>query len=183
MTPYLSRIVAATASGLAGCLLLAACSSSALPTHASVNTPAVQVERSSTEPSPAASTDSPATAASGSACGLVTASEAGTVTGKAMKKVGDAGTICVYAAIADPSNLVHVTLFPDVHSMALQKQAESGGQHLPGLGDDAFWNPAGTIFVQKGSRGFSILVPSLTLTTRTVPKTISTLANIAVGRL
>jgi len=87
------------------------------------------------------------------------------------------------SATTDPSNTVHVTLYPDVQSMALQKQMEPGSQHLPELGDDAFWNVAGNLFVQRGSRGLSIVVTSLSLASRTAPQAMLTLAKTAAGRL
>jgi hypothetical protein len=66
--------------------------------------------------------------------------------------------------------------------MAVPKQVEAGSAHLHGLGDDAFWTTDGSLFVQKGSRAFSISMPSLALTSRTAPPTIVALATAALAR-
>lgn len=179
MTTHHARSVAATALTAAG-LLLTGCSNASAPTRLATHTSAAPA---STDSPSAVPSDSTAATASASACGLATASEVGVVTGQTMTKVSDAGAICAYSATADPSNTVDVTFYPDLDSMALQKQLEPGSQHLPGLGDDAFWNVAGNLFVQKGSRGFSIAVTSLSLTTRAAPATMLSLAKIAADRL
>ena len=76
---------------------------------------------------------------------------------------GDAGIICTFSSVADPSFVVYVQIYNDKPSMALMMQLEaSGSEHLAGMGDDAFWNATvGTVFVQKGSRAFSVALPSL----------------------
>jgi hypothetical protein len=94
-----------------------------------------------------------------------------------------AGTICAYPATGDPSIVVYVQRYADAQSMAPAKATEQGSQHLPGLGDDAFWTAGGTIFVQKGTRGFTISIPSLALASPSAPKTVLHLADIAAGRL
>jgi hypothetical protein len=119
----------------------------------------------------------------GSSCGLVTATEVGAATGKPMGQGADAGTICSYSATGDPSTVVYVQLYTDAHSMGAVKATEPGSEHLPGLGDDAFWTVAGTTFVQKGSRAFTIFVPALALTSPTAPAVILTLTKIAAARL
>ena len=43
--------------------------------------------------------------------------------------------------------------------MGAAKAIEAGSEHLAALGDDAFWAPGGFMFVQKGSRGFTISTP------------------------
>ena len=55
-----------------------------------------------------------------------------------------------------------ITIYPDEASMAMMTNLETeGSDHLDGLGDDAFWNPTlGTVFVKKGTRGFSFSLPS-----------------------
>jgi hypothetical protein len=100
-----------------------------------------------------------------------------------MKSGAGAGTICTYSASADPSTVVYIQLYPDAQSMGPAKAIEPGSHHLPGLGDDAFWSAAGTLFVQKGSRGFTISIPALALTNRTVPTAMLTLAKTAADRL
>jgi hypothetical protein len=176
-----------TAAAICSVLSLAACSSSNSPTRATTNTSAALAQgsstNSSTNPSPAAPTNTSATAANSSSCGLVTASEVSSATGKAMGQGADAGTICSYSATADPSTVVYVQLYTDAQSMDAAKATEPGSQHLPGLDDDAFWTAAGTAFVQKGSRGFTISIPSLALTSPSAPKALLTLAKIAADRL
>jgi hypothetical protein len=161
---------------------LAACSSSGSTTPALTGgTRPAGTSRPSAPPTAPASA-APA-AASGSACGLVTVSEVTTTTGKPMSPGNGAGNICVFSATADPSLVVYIQIYPDAPSMATPKLDESSSEHLRGLGDDAFWTAAGMVFVQKGSRGFSISVPSLTLTSRTVPPALKALATAALTRL
>jgi hypothetical protein len=124
----------------------------------------------------------PAVAPSQSACGLVTVSEVTAATGKPMAAGNDAGAICSFSATADPSLVVYVQIYPDAQSMVAPKQAEAGSEHVKGLGDDAFWTAAGTLFVQKGNRGFVITMPSLALTSSNAPPTIVTLATAALAR-
>jgi hypothetical protein len=113
----------------------------------------------------------------------VTAGEVGAATGKAMGQGAGAGSICSYSATADPSTVVYIQLYTDAPSMGPAKAIEAGSQHLPGLGDDAFWAAGGIMFVQKGSRGFTISAPSLVLTSSSAPTPILTLATAALGRL
>jgi hypothetical protein len=169
----------AAVAGLAAllCTGLAACSGSgggttATPTH---NPPAGV-------PSSASPAAARSVAASGSACGLVTVSEVAAATGKPMAAGNGTGSICSYSATADPSLVVYVQIYPDTQSMAVPKQVEAGSAHLHGLGNDAFWNTAGILFVQKGSRAFSISIPSLALTSRTAPPAIVALATAALAR-
>lgn len=160
---------------------LAACSSSggttSTPTHSAQ--PTGVSHTSSPAGAPAAGSS---VAASGSACGLLTVSEVTAATGKPMAAGNGAGDICSFSATADPSLVVYVQIYPDAQSMAAPKQVESGSEHLPGLGDDAFWTPAGTLFVQKGNRGFVIAMPSLALTSRKAPPAIVALATAALAR-
>jgi hypothetical protein len=159
---------------------LAACSSSggttSAPNH-SAQPAGVSHPSAAGAPAPGSSA-----AASGSACGLVTVSDVTAATGKPMAAGNGAGNICVYSATADPSLLVYVQIYPDTPSMGTPKLNETGSEHLHGLGDDAFWTAAGTVFVQKGSRGFSISMPSLALTSRNAPPAIVTLATAALAR-
>jgi hypothetical protein len=67
--------------------------------------------------------------------------------------------------------------------MGPTKAIEAGSEHLAGLGDDASWAPGGIMFVQRGSRGFTISTPWLALTSSSAPKAIRTLATDALGRL
>jgi hypothetical protein len=101
--------------------------------------------------------------AAGAACRLVTVAEVTTATSTPMAESGDGGAICSYSATADPSVVLYLQIYADVPSMSLMKQAENAGSdHIAGLGDDAFWNSTTrTVFVQRGSRGLSITLPSL----------------------
>jgi hypothetical protein len=159
---------------------LAACSS----TGNQAPTPTARLtgppQASSAPDTPASQTSA---ATNGSQCGLVTASEVSAATGKAMGQGHDAGTICSYSATADPSTVVYVQLYTDAGSMGGAKATEPGSEHVPGLGDDAFWTAYGTMFVQKGSRGFTISTPSLALTSTSAPQAILTLATAALTRL
>jgi hypothetical protein len=127
--------------------------------------------------------DASAVAASGSACGLVTVGEVVTATGKQMTRGRGAGDICSFAAVSDPSLIVYIQVYRSSESLGVVKQEVSSGQHVTGLGDDAFWTVAGNLFVQKGSAGFTITLPSLALTSRTAPPKIVTLATAALARL
>jgi hypothetical protein len=160
---------------------VAACSSSADPASAPAHTapPAGVSHTSSPAATPAGGTS---VAASRAACGLVTVSEVTAATGKPMAAGNGAGDICSFSATADPSLVVYVEIYPDTQSMAAPKQVEPGSEHLHGLGDDAFWTTAGTLFVQKGNRGFGIAMPSLALTSRNAPPAIVTLATAALAR-
>jgi hypothetical protein len=100
-----------------------------------------------------------------------------------MGQGADAGTICSYSATTDPSTVVYVQLYTDAQSMGAAKATEPGSEHLPGLGDDAFWTAAGTMFVQKASRGFTISAPSLALTSPSAPTAMLALGKIAADRL
>ena len=87
-----------------------------------------------------------------------------------------AGDFCTFSATGDPSLVVYVQVYANAETLAVARNEESSGQHVTGLGDDAFWTVAGNLFVQKGKRGFTITLPSLALTSRTAPPKIVTLA-------
>ena len=125
--------------------------------------------------------------AGGSACALVTADEVGTAMGKPAKLTGGAGDICTFGEVSDPSVFVYVQVYQDEASMAVPKQLNSSGtEQLPGMGDTAFWQPVvGTVFVQKGSRAFSLSLPSLanlTANPDAVKAKMVTLAQAALAR-
>jgi hypothetical protein len=122
------------------------------------------------------------TAAAGSACALVSTDEVTAAIGKPMGPGNDAGTVCFFSATSDKSLVLYVQIYGDAQSLAAPKDVETGSQHLTGLGDDAFWSSGGILFVQKGSRAFTISVPSLALTSTTAPEAIVTLATDAAGR-
>ena len=168
--------VALLGAGLAGCS--GTSDNTAAATHTARPTAPPQA---SSDPGTSGATTS--AAADVASCGLLTAGEVGAATGKAMGQGAGAGTICSYSATADPSTVVYVQLYTDAPSMGPAKAIEAGSEHLAGLGDDAFWAPGGIMFVQKGTRGFTISTPSLALTSSSAPTTILTLATAALGRL
>ena len=173
------------------CTALAACSTGtpAAPDPAKapgVTSPAAAaLAQSAPALPPSSPTDtaesSPTDAAPGAACALLTVKEVTTATGKPMTIRGDSPTICVFSATADPSDLLYVQLYLDPQSMTTLKDGETSSQHIPGLGDDAFYG-GGIMFVQKGSHGFSILTPSLAVTGDAPPPQILSLAHAALPR-
>jgi hypothetical protein len=111
------------------------------------------------------------TAAAGSACRLLTLPEVSTATGRTMVVIADGGAtgMCVFGAATDPSNVLYLQVRTDPSDISgLKQQLEALSMHVPGLGDDAFWNAtAGEVFVQKGARAFSVILPSLANLTST----------------
>lgn len=181
-----NRLHTAFAVGAAAilCAGLAACSSSGGTTSPPIHAtgPANQSQPSSASAAPGAPASASSVAAAGSACGLVTLDEVITAAGQPMAMSGDAGSICSFSATADASFVIYVQTYPDLQSMRPMKQLEAAGsEHLPGLGDDAFW-VNGIVFVQKGSRGLSITLPSLTASPAAVKAHLVTLATAALGR-
>ncbi|HEY3906383.1 MAG TPA: hypothetical protein VGM14_20905 [Streptosporangiaceae bacterium] len=118
---------------------------------------------------------------------MITIPPAQSIWSRATLAVGAAVLICAslaaFSATGDPSLVVYVQLYANAETLAVARNEESGGQHVTGLGDDAFWTVAGNLFVQKGKRGFTITLPSLALTSRTAPPKIVTLAAAALARL
>jgi hypothetical protein len=135
---------------------------------------------------PGSNAGSNAGGAAGSACGLVTVDEVVAAAGQPMAMSGDGGSICTFSAAADPSFVMYVQVYNDKPSMGMMMQVETGSDHLSGMGDDAFWNATlGTVFVERGSRGFSVALPSLAnlSTTPAAEKAnMVTLAQAALGR-
>jgi hypothetical protein len=58
--------------------------------------------------------------------------------------------------LAEKLGLAYDVRWPD--------EARLAPRQAHGLGDDAFWTTDGSLFVQKGSRAFSISMPSLART-------------------
>jgi hypothetical protein len=205
MTDPHRHAVAAVAACLAAGLLLAACSKS---TPAAQTTSAVQTRAAATDATSVAATNAASAQATtaatatdttsaaaptgtsgaanahpGSACALVTIDEVTAAAGKTMHMTGDGGNICAFSAVDDPSFLIYLQIYGDVSSMALLKEVEPGSEHLAGLGDDAFWNATtGTVFVQTGTRAFSVVSPSLSGTPDAIKAKMLTLAKAALGR-
>jgi hypothetical protein len=147
--------------GAAGASAIAA--AGAVASAAAGATAGPAASNAAVQPSAApAATEAPA-AAAGSACGLATLSQISTAAGKPMKLAGGGGPICVYASTADASFTFYVQVYSDTAAMATMKQLGSATDgNVTGLGDSAFWNPtAATLFVQRGSQGFSFSMPSL----------------------
>ena len=118
---------AVLAISMAGCA-----SSAASPT---LTTPAPTGGARPTGAAPSAPSTAGATAraggstagASGSACGLVTVDEVTLASGQPMAVSGDAGIICTFSSVADPSFVVYVQIYNDKPSMALMMQLEASG--------------------------------------------------------
>lgn len=178
-----SRSTLAVGAATLICASLVACSSSGGPTSAPPRSaqPTGASNQSSGSGTPAS--DPSVAAASGSACGLVTVKEVTTATGKPMAAGHGAGDFCSFSATGDPSLIVYIQVYANAETVAVARNIQSSGQHVTGLGDDAFWTVAGNLFVQKGERGFTITLPSLALTSRTAPPRIVTLATAALARL
>lgn len=158
------------------CASLTGCAGSAAPTSA----PAHSAQPAGTaQPASSGASES----ATRSACGLVTVSEVTTATGKPMSAGHGGADSCSFSATGDPSLVVYIQVYANAVTVGVAKQVESSGQHVSGLGDDAFWTVAGNLFVQKGTKGFTITLPSLALSSRTAPPKIVTLATAALARL
>ena len=169
MNRSLSGVAVAIALGLT----ISACGGSTAATGSNAAAsphPSVAGPAQSSAPAPASSPAAASpTDASGSACDLVTAAEVTTAIGKPSTLTGGAGNICTYGVSTDPGLFVYVQTYPDEASMSGPKiLASTGGEHVAGIGDDAFWVAvSGTIFVRKGSRAFSLSLPSLANLTAT----------------
>lgn len=167
------------------CTAVVACSSSKPSTSAPAKPPPAVASQTApvlTQSGKASASASAGGAGAGKACGLLTLDEVKIATGKPMTIRGDADNTCAFSVTADPSELVYVQIYTDAQSMLTPKGMETGSQHLTGLGDDAFFATAGIVFVQKGSRGFTITMPSLTVTGLEAPPQILTLAHAALTR-
>lgn len=182
----MTRTVSGLATAIALALSLSACGGGSAPSPAApvAGSP---VSKAAAPAASAAPSNADAANASGAACALVTADEVTTAVGKPMKLTGGAGSICTFGEVADPSLFIYVQIYADQASMATPKQLETtGGEHIDGLGDDAFWQgTAGMVFVQKGSRGFSFTLPSLANLTSSpdaVKANMVTLATAALAR-
>jgi hypothetical protein len=160
---FRSRSALAVGAAALICASLAACSSSGGPTPATTGNAQPASAPNPSSGSGTSASDPAAASASGSACGLVTVSEVTTATGKPMAAGTGTGDFCSFSATGDPSLIVYIQVYASAGTLSVAKQEESSGQHVTGLGDDAFWTVAGNLFVQKGERGFTITLPSLAL--------------------
>lgn len=113
-------------------------------------------------PSAGGAGSSTATDAS-SVCNLFTDAEISTAAGRAINKHDGVDStlmgqsICTYEG-TDPSTPVEVQIFYTQKAMQLYLSTEASAEHIDGLGDDAFWNPAlASLFVRKGDHAMQIV--------------------------
>ncbi len=146
--------------------LLAACSGSTAGTPAAAGTPASgsAAAGAPASMSVAGATDAAAPNSGGdasAACSIVTSSAVSTATGFAVAKSSGAAGQCIFQN-ADSSQYLTVLVYGSQADMAVMLEAEQGGEHIAGLGDDAFWAQlGGLIFVRKGDHAMAFLDPDL----------------------
>jgi len=119
-----------------------------------VSTAAAAVVPTSNAPAPAASS-----VASGGACTILDKAAVSHATGFTVTQTNGTDAICYYQS-ADQSQYLVVTLYGNQADMATIMEIEPGGDHVAGLGDDAFWVASGGIlFVRKGDHAIELLDP------------------------
>jgi hypothetical protein len=155
--------VALLALGMA--LVVGACSASAVPSGASnVKGATSAASQQPLSGGAAAPTDAAAPLSGGdtsAACSIVTSSAVSTATGFAVAKSSGAAGICTFQN-ADSSQYLTVQVYGSQADMAVMLEAEPGGEHVAGLGDDAFWSQlGGLLFVRKGDHAMAFLDPDL----------------------
>jgi hypothetical protein len=146
--------------------LLGACSASTAGAPATAAAP-TSVSAAAVAPSSlsvAGATGAAAPVAGGdtrAACSIVTSSAVSTATGFAVAKSSGAAGQCIFQN-ADSSQYLTVLIYGSQADMAVMLEAEPGGEHVVGLGDDAFWSQlGGLLFVRKGDRALAFLDPDL----------------------
>jgi len=171
--------------------LLAACSGS---TAGAPSTAAASTSGSAAAAVPASASVGGATDAAapvsggdaGTACSIVTSAAVSTATGFVVATSSGAAGICTFQN-ADSSQYLTVQVYGSQADMALMLQAEPGGEHIAGLGDDAFWSSlGGMLFVRKGDHGMTFLDPDLgasSLTDTSGRDALVTLARTALPNL
>jgi hypothetical protein len=143
-------------------LMLGACSAAAVPSGASNAPGATSAGAAPTSKSVAGATDTAAPVSGGdvgAACSMVTSSAVSTATGFARVVPNSSGAAgqCVFVN-ADTGQYLTVLVYGSQADMAAMLEAEPRGEHIAGLGDDAFWSPIGQLlFVRKGDRGISFV--------------------------
>lgn len=150
------RIRRAAIVGISLVATLAACggAASGAPTHAATANPST-----ASGPTGTTSTGAPSSGASGAACSVLTMDAVSQATGFPVTQTNGTDAICYYQN-ADQSRYLIVTLFSSQADMATILQIEPGGEHVSGLGDDAFWvASAGILFVREGDRALELLDP------------------------
>jgi hypothetical protein len=166
-------------------LLLGACSgSAAVPTAPGQQPPAGASQDANAGGGAAAGS---AGSDSSDACtSVVTKDAVSAAAGFPIANTSGAAGICYFQA-AEPSKYLVVWVFGNQDAMASMLQIESGSEHVDGLGDDAFWSPAGGIlFVRKGDKGIEFQDPDFIFTadTNTAPRdAMVTLARTALPNL
>ena len=105
----------------------------------------------------------PRTAGVSAVCDLFTDAEITTAVGRTINKHDGVDStlmgqsICTYEG-TDLSTPVQVQLFYNQKAMQLYLSTENSAEHIDGLGDDAFWNPAlASLFVRKGDHAMQIV--------------------------
>jgi hypothetical protein len=94
-------------------------------------------------------------------CSIVTSSAVSTATGFAVAKSVVTPGQCIFQN-ADSSQYLTVLIYGSQADMAVMLEAEPGGEHIAGLGDDAFWAQlGGLLFVRKGDHGMAFMDPDL----------------------
>ncbi|MFN2464601.1 MAG: hypothetical protein ABR573_11960 [Candidatus Dormibacteria bacterium] len=102
-------------------------------------------------------------AGSGAACALFTDAEIGAAAGRTFTKHDGADatligqSVCTYQG-SDPSGGLQTYIFYNTKAMETYQLNESGAEHIPGLGDDAFWTRTlQSLFVRKGTHALYIV--------------------------
>jgi hypothetical protein len=200
------RIIAATAFGLTGCLLLAACGTSSSPTNADTAAtasldnairPSTAAPRSATETgaAPARSSGAPRPVTAGAAaCSLITERDVtntvGTDPGKGAAESQQGATVCAYGSY--PKQVLTVNVLPTRGRAAYDRVRHdprvtnaTGSRIAPvtGLGDQAFelsGPHADVVYITKDD---ALIVIGFTAPTSPTKGAALTLAKIAAGRL
>lgn len=167
-------------------LALAACSSGSVPAATAVpNAAAASAPVAVAVTAAPDAVTAPAAGDPNATCSIVTADAVGTAAGFAVARSSGAGGICSFQN-ADSSKYLTVQTYSSQADMALMLQAEPAGEHIAGLGDDAFWSQmAGLLFVRKGDHGIAFLDPDLgTVSTDTASRdALEILARAALPKL
>ncbi len=116
----------------------------------------------------------------------MTKADVATAVGFSIATALGAGGTCIFQN-TDPSQFLAVQLFTTQDSMALYLSVEDTGQHVAGLGDDAFWSPTGGfLFVRSGTRAILFENQGWVFTPETDTAhrdSLVTLANVALPNL
>ena len=199
MTSSPRRTATVTAIGFVGCLLLASCSNTPVPTASPVAGISSTVSSSSPTGGPtsaeAVESSSPTSVAqTGTACTLITEKDVtgalGEDPGPGNGAVRTKGSTCAYGGTTKYS--VNVTMVPAGGKAAydsaksLDPTADAAAVDVPGVGDAAFGifhAPFATVEFYKGNAFVSLMVSSTIGDTSVTPKDQAVaLATVAAGR-